>query len=1056
MSPSPRDDDSIDAEEAPNKPDDSPENDTAQKQQSSAKRRTKTGCLIFSMPEETYKMRRREAVYRQQSQEPHNPRFDQDESMGSNQFRTFVSGSFPNPSFLSETQNTAPYQTFDPSGSSSYQHLPFSASYHAYTPTFAEGQIPLGPTSQSEWQSVQNSVDQPALNMLSSPGLVGPSRVIDHNYYAARTEPNYDQYGQHTNSWGPLGPWSISPQMPYPTPPFPGEMMFQDHSQSASDYPQDPSQFARNPFRHGDLQEEPHAGRQYHGDSSRQFTPSSGGASFPNSTAPISAGSGYYDDPDDPFDVDSEEENLSYQAAAENLTHALDQSEQHKRRMFRLNASRRASQTLTNFRPSTTISPLREERNQHLFRHFVEVTSQCISVFERHHFSSIAGPARTLWNFTLPSMAMSHPALAHGILALGALHLSKLQKASDATAVKHFTYAVRRVGRLLGLPMRRLEIATLATVLVLGFYEVMSGDHSRWNLHLSGATSLVLEHDYAGMTRNARRMRNGAKARVNQWMARFALTEENYARVAGIPLALLDDIDWDVDSALISRLTGLSVNYDHQVQPQFPTQSLAASLTDKDIEDFKAKMDLRWWYCKQDVFQSCIGGDRLMLPFEDWKYCPPRGQLGRSANPYATLDHLCLIMARIADYSGKDRVRKQRALAAAGGEWRPPTWLFGPQGPASGKSEGSKSPGLGTSSASPHPGKSGGSNMSAGTNASKATTAPSANEGRARQSKPAPKGTSPPDRLPTIGMIPPPEAPIQMHSAFKTMDANLKDPAFTGTTRDNKPTQPRNLEDETSRAFKEHEDITSAFDLFARSLGPDFDPLPYTDTPIATPFGPALVYRNPGIACIWAFYHVGRILLCRSHPEMPPAAMVAASVTAHLTRDHAQAIGKICAGLYATQQYNQSGALDPTFAGACMESTFYLLFAGVQYTDPGQRGWTISKLRDISQRCGWHTSAAVAAACETTWERMGQAGRAPPYERKLDPRNHDDRQTGLGPRGPDASPMAGDSSNALKDHESAFVVHDRSLIDRSNSTRVHWALGLLSVEEDIKNMKLNE
>lgn len=174
--------------------------------------------------------------------------------MGSNQFRTFVSGSFPNPSFLSETQNTAPYQTFDPSGSSSYQHLPFSASYHAYTPTFAEGQIPLGPTSQSEWQSVQNSVDQPALNMLSSPGLVGPSRVIDHNYYAARTEPNYDQYGQHTNSWGPLGPWSISPQMPYPTPPFPGEMMFQDHSQSASDYPQDPSQFARNPFRHGDLQ----------------------------------------------------------------------------------------------------------------------------------------------------------------------------------------------------------------------------------------------------------------------------------------------------------------------------------------------------------------------------------------------------------------------------------------------------------------------------------------------------------------------------------------------------------------------------------------------------------------------------------------------------------------------------------------------------------------------------------------------------------------------------------------------------------------------------------
>lgn len=791
----------------------------------------------------------------------------------------------------------------------------------------------------------------------------------------------------------------------------------------------------------------------------RRFPPSSEAATFSNSAASVPGGSDHHDDPDDPddpFDVDSDEEDLSYQVAAENFTQALGQSEQHKRGVSRLNALPRANQTLTNFRPTTTISPLREERNQHLFRHFVEVTSHCISVFERHHFSSMGGPARTLWNFTLPSMAMSHPALAHGILALGALHLSKLQNTSDATAVKHFTYAVRRVGRLLGLPLRRLEIASLATVLVLGFYEAMSGDHSRWNLHLSGATNLVFEHDYAGMTRNTRHMRRGAKARVNQWMARFALTEENYARVAGIPLALLDDIDWEVDSALISRLTGLSVNYDHQVEPQFPTQSLVASLTERDIEEFKAKMDLRWWYCKQDVFQSCIGGNRLLLPFEYWRYCPPRGQLGRSANPYATLDHLCLIMARIADYSGKDRVRKQRALAATGGEWRPPAWLFGSRGPPSGKNEGSKSPNPATSPASPRPAKSGGSNRSAGTNASKATIAPSANEGRARQSKPAPKATSSPNRPPMMGMIPPPENPIQLHSAFKAMDANLKDPAFAGTKRDRKPAKPRSLEDETTRAFREHEDITSAFDLFARSLGPDFDPLPYTDAPIATPFGPALVYRNPAIACIWGFYHVGRLLLHRSHPEMPPAAMVAASVTAHLTRDHAQTIGKICAGLYATQQYSQSGALDPTFAGACMESTFYLLFAGVQYTDPGQRGWTISKLRDISQRCGWHTSAAVAAACETTWERMGQAGRGPPYERKLDPRNKDDRQTGLGPRGSNSPSGTSDTSNTLNDHQSAFVVHDRSLIDRSGSTRVHWALGLLSVEEDIKNMELND
>lgn len=777
-----------------------------------------------------------------------------------------------------------------------------------------------------------------------------------------------------------------------------------------------------------------------------------GAAALPNTNFPMPPSSDDYEDPADPFDVGSDEEDLSYHAAAENFTQMLDQSNQNKGRTSRPDVVRRPHQTLTNFRPTTTISPLREERNQHIFHHFVEVTSQCISVFERHHFSSIAGPARTLWNFTIPSMALSHPALAHAILALGAVHLSKLQNTSDAVAVKHFTYAVRRVGKLLGLPTRRLEIATLATVLVLGFYEVMNGDHSRWNLHLSGATKLVLEHDYAGMIRAARRMRNGAKARVNQWMAHFALTEENYARVAGIPLALLDDIDWEVDSAFISRLTGVDIDYDHQVQPQFPTQNLVADLSEKGIEDLKAKMDLRWWYCKQDIFQSLVGGDRLLMPPEDWRYCPPRGQLGRSANPYATLDHLSLIMARLADFGGKDRVRKQRALATTGGEWKPPVWLFGPQGPPGGTKKPSKGPELSDSPENFRTGRASGAQRSTGHNDAKASVAPSANESRVRQSRPNMQGSGPSSGPPMMGMIPPPKDPIVLPSAFKRMDATLRDPAFTGMKEQKKSTPPLNLDDETSRAFTEHDEITKAFDLFARSLGPDFDPLPYTDAPVTTPFGPALSYKNAGIACIWALYYVGRLLLHRFHPEMPPAAMVAAGVTAHLTRDHAQSVGKICAGLYATPQYSQSGSLDPSYAGALMESTFSLLFAAVQYTDAAQRGWTINKLQDVSQRCGWQTSGAIAAACETAWERMGQTGKGPPYERRLDPRNHDARVTGAGRRPSMASTR---SADAMAEHESAFVIHDRSLIDRSSSTRVHWALGLLSVEEDIKQMSLN-
>jgi hypothetical protein len=44
----------------------------------------------------------------------------------------------------------------------------------------------------------------------------------------------------------------------------------------------------------------------------------------------------------------------------------------------------------------------------------------------------------------------------------------------------------------------------------------------------------------------------------------------------------------------------------------------------------------------------------------------------------------------------------------------------------------------------------------------------------------------------------------------------------------------------------------------------------------------------------------------------------------------------------------------------------------------------------------------------------------------------------------------------VAEHESEFVKHDRSLIDRSSSSRVHWALGLLSVEEDIKKISLDD
>ncbi|ETI27430.1 hypothetical protein G647_09620 [Cladophialophora carrionii CBS 160.54] len=935
-------------------------------------------------------------------------------------------------------------------GPSPYQQLPFSASYHAISHLPQNAPHPPGRAQDhgnQRWQGRQPLLSQP-----------GPEAFNSLDQYA----PSFDLSGtlaEDAQAFLPFDPQM--PAQPMYSAGYPQSATMQTpvsaFSSSSHFYPTEHPNTAQHQQRAASFgQYGAHGGLQH-----LSYAPvmASGLATV------AAAGSHHhdeeYEDPDDPFDVDMEDPDLSYYDAANNLTDILGRSGQADFQAAKLYIPRRTEyKAVATYGLPITKSPLRDERNEQIFCHFVEITSNTMSIFERHHFSPIAAPARTLWNFTIPALALGHAALAHAMLALGALHLAKLNNTSENPAIKHFTYAVRRVGRLLGLPQRRHEIRTLATVMLLGYYEVVAGDHSRWNLHLSGAARLVLEHDYAGLTRTARRMRHGAKARLSQWTAQFALTEENYARVAGIPLALLDDADWEVDQALISRLLGVRVDYDHQYQPNFSLRATTSTLSEKDVEELKTKMSLRWWYCKQDVFQSMVSGDPPLMALENWRYCPPRGQFGRADAPYATFDHLLLVMARLCDFGGKDRRRKQKAVAAQGGQWRPPPWLFGPQRPpippgghgAPGSSKPSPVSSAGQAPASAKPG---------GAQDGPRPTPPSANEGRARQSRPgAPGGTVPGPQQgaspPMLGMMPPPSEPPQLDSAFHSMDASIKDPAFAVVREHKESSPPTNLEDDTARAMAEYEEITRAFDLFAQSLGPDFEALNDSGNPISSPFGPALVYKNAAIACMWACYYVARISLQRLHPEMPPAAMVAAGVTAHLTHDYAQTVGKICAGLYATQQYGQTGALDPSFAGALMESTFFLLFAGIQYTDAAQRGWTISKLKDVERRCGWRTSGAIAAGCETAWERMAQAGRGPPYERRRDVRNKDSRVSGITTRSDNSSPQSGQHSDAVADqHESEFVNHDRSLIDRSSSTRVHWALGLLSVEEDIKKMALD-
>ena len=253
------------------------------------------------------------------------------------------------------------------------------------------------------------------------------------------------------------------------------------------------------------------------------------------------------------------------------------------------------------------------------------------------------------------------------------------------------------------------------------------------------------------------------------------------------------------------------------------------------------------------------------------------------------------------------------------------------------------------------------------------------------------------------------------------------------------PMEGKSLEMATMEAEAEWGAISHAFDVFANSLRPAFAPLePEHMTPVATPFGPALYYRSYSIACVLIMFYCGKIACQRIKPNMPPAAMAATGVAAQSTAQHANTIGRICAGI---QPIDATISINPHHGAALMDCCMGLFQAGIQYRDPGQRGWTITKLRDIARLTGWQTSALIASGCERAWMRAAETGRGPPYTRTMNSEAKDDRVAGRG-RDPKALEQPPKDNN------------DRRFITVNAGTRVYWALGLLGVEEDMKAMKL--
>lgn len=381
-------------------------------------------------------------------------------------------------------------------------------------------------------------------------------------------------------------------------------------------------------------------------------------------------------------------------------------------------------------------------------------------------------------------------------------------------------------------------------------------------------------------------------------------------------------------------------------------------------------------------------------------------------------------MARLADFGYRDRKRKLKAGKASGSEWRPGPELSrfmgrfasGGQGPRSGANENGKGP----------------EQTRGGPGSQPSVSSPQVG-GR-----------------PMYGMVPP-LGPIRLSSAFaNSADRNEK----FGEEGD---------EDERDVTYKdaerEWEDVLAAFDTFAHGLGRDYLPLPPDSTPpISTPFGPALQYRTNTIAAIWGFYYAGRIMLHRFHPSMPPAMMVASGVAAPTTAECAQTIGRIAGGIYYPQRYNfEAGRLSPNLGTCLVELTVPIYFAAVQYTDFEQRRWIVTQMGDVSRLTGWESANVMVRGCESAWVVAAKQGRGPPYERM-----YQDEQVRLNCLNLDIEITCLQSTpfNASQKRDEGSVQEEgnpeRRFVAISNAPRKPWAMGILSLEDDVLNLDIED
>lgn len=111
----------------------------------------------------------------------------------------------------------------------------------------------------------------------------------------------------------------------------------------------------------------------------------------------------------------------------------------------------------------------------------------------------------------MPTLALTNSGLLHAILAISSLYMANLTNTSTLQSLKHYHIALRWIAKSLNTLLRG-HPATLAGMMLLGFYEVISCNHKSWTSHLLGAKQLIQEINFAEKTKGVKAIKKRRQA----------------------------------------------------------------------------------------------------------------------------------------------------------------------------------------------------------------------------------------------------------------------------------------------------------------------------------------------------------------------------------------------------------------------------------------------------------------------------------------------------------------------------------------------------------------